>query len=121
MTDQTTEIDAEGMRCLLVAMGARPINVSQLHFIGFSAKLDWWVTEGHRLPAFVLACLRFLESERVRAKVLTITEMWMNCATITTLIDAKNSNGIYSFTDPDPAVRIVKAAIAASMEMSNGK
>lgn len=117
MTDQTNEIEAEGMRCLLAAMGATKSKTDTYALNGCAATPESWVEcELWGEPWFVLTCLRFLESEKVRAVAHYeakpgLMRVWRK----------RQEGPDPRIADPAPAVRIVKAAIAAARELEGGK
>lgn len=121
MPNEVNEITAEGMLCLLAALGYERCRFSgaYVHPNLKSVRPEQdddlglvWLKEDS--CQFVLACLRFLESEKVREVIRF--EMDFDRITLT-----HRSKADRSFShDPDPAVRIVKAAIAAARELEGG-
>lgn len=123
MNNEST-ITPDEMRVLLVELGAVKINESSPAFeyvmwsgggkqyIGYQADHTYGTDE----PWFVLACLRFLESEKARESGIKYEAEIGEIAVIARRTGGFTCLGI--FTDPDPAVRWVRAAAAVAKELA---
>lgn len=130
MSNKTIEITADGMRCLLRAIGYESDGRDDYFYHREYSDIDSTVKDfvvdllADEVPWFVLAALRFLESKKVRAAgIKTVAYNGNNRSGAIPNIHAfsPNPDFNYVFSDPDPAVRVVRAAIAAARELESGK